>query len=143
MRLVNVWLLTYTVVEDEITSAGDAGTVTNAGPGYYTGIDATFTLLPLRRGRMNVDFRGTAGARYYADLHEVVAATQNASAGMSVQFTRRRVGSVWLPMATRFDGTGRALMVRKVVIEFRRDYSDYQRFEAADLPTRLGWSPAP
>lgn len=61
--------------------------------------------------------------------------------GSTARFTRRRVDGVWLPVETRFDGEGRALMVRKVEIAFSRDYFDYQPFDAADLPARLGWTP--
>jgi hypothetical protein len=61
--------------------------------------------------------------------------------GSIARFTRRRVAGVWLPAETRFDGTGRALMVRKVDIDFARDYFDYQPFEITDLPARLGWAP--
>jgi hypothetical protein len=63
--------------------------------------------------------------------------------GSTARFTRRRLGNTWLPIETRFDGTGRALMIRRVVIEFKRDYFDYQPFDVADLPARLGWAPAP
>jgi hypothetical protein len=62
--------------------------------------------------------------------------------GSTARFTRRRIANAWLPVETRFDGTGRALMVRKVEIDFARDYYDYQPFEITDLPARLGW-PAP
>jgi hypothetical protein len=63
--------------------------------------------------------------------------------GSTARFTRRRIAGAWLPVETRFDGAGRALMVRKVDIDFRRDYFDYQPFDIADLPARLGWAAAP
>ena len=63
--------------------------------------------------------------------------------GSTARFTRRRVGEAWLPVETRFDGAGRALMVRRVDIDFRRDYFDYRPFDIADLPVLLGWAAAP
>jgi hypothetical protein len=63
--------------------------------------------------------------------------------GSTARFTRRRISDAWLPVATRFDGAGRAVMVRKVDIDFRRDYFDYQPYDIADLPARLGWVSAP
>ncbi|HQZ40781.1 MAG TPA: hypothetical protein PLH72_17250 [Vicinamibacterales bacterium] len=59
--------------------------------------------------------------------------------GSTARFTRRRIDGAWLPAATRFEGTGRAMLVRTVVIDFSRDYLDYRAFEPADLPARLGW----
>jgi len=63
--------------------------------------------------------------------------------GSSARFTRRRIDGAWLPVETRFDGSGRAIMVRKVDIDFKRDYFDYQPYDVADLPARLGWVSAP
>lgn len=63
--------------------------------------------------------------------------------GSAVRFTRRRIAGAWLPVATRFGGAGRALMVRKVDIDFKRDYFDYRPFDIADLPSLLGWAAAP
>jgi hypothetical protein len=63
--------------------------------------------------------------------------------GSTARFTRRRFSDAWLPVATRFDGAGRAVMVRKVDIDFRRDYFDYQPYDITDLPARLGWVSAP
>ncbi|MEZ5287416.1 MAG: hypothetical protein R2712_21975 [Vicinamibacterales bacterium] len=59
--------------------------------------------------------------------------------GSTARFLRTRVGDAWLPSFTRFQGTGRALLVRKVTIDYERDYSDYRAFDPADLPARLGW----
>jgi hypothetical protein len=50
---------------------------------------------------------------------------------------RQKFGDVWLPVETRMNGTGRALLFRKVDINYVRVYSDYQRFEPSELPTRL------
>lgn len=61
--------------------------------------------------------------------------------GSTARFVRRRIAGAWLPVSTRFEGTGRAMLVRKVVIDFSRDYSDYRPFEPAELPVRLGWEP--
>jgi hypothetical protein len=61
--------------------------------------------------------------------------------GSKARFTRRRIDGHWLPVETRFEGTGRALMVRRVVIKFSRDYFDYKPFDFSELPARLGWAP--
>jgi hypothetical protein len=62
--------------------------------------------------------------------------------GLAAHFTRRRINGVWLPVETRFKGTGRALLVRKLDIDFARDYYDYRPFDFAELPARLGWEEA-
>jgi hypothetical protein len=59
--------------------------------------------------------------------------------GSTARFTRRRVNGVWLPVETRFEGTGRALLFRKVEIQYYRVYSDYRPFDPAELPALLGW----
>jgi hypothetical protein len=61
--------------------------------------------------------------------------------GSTARFTRRKINGAWLPVESRFEGTGRALMVRRVVIKFARDYFDYRPFDHADLAARLGWAP--
>jgi hypothetical protein len=61
--------------------------------------------------------------------------------GSIARFTRRRMDGSWLPVESRFSGTGRALMFRKVVIDFERNYYDYRPFDITDLPARLGWAP--
>ncbi len=58
--------------------------------------------------------------------------------GSSARFVRRRMGGRWMPVESRFEGTGRALLVRRVVIHFWREYSDYRPFEPDELPARLG-----
>jgi hypothetical protein len=57
--------------------------------------------------------------------------------GLRASFERRRVDGVWLPSETRFTGTGRALLVRKLAIDFVRTYDSYRRFEPSELSTRL------
>ncbi len=59
--------------------------------------------------------------------------------GLGATFTRRRIDGAWLPVETRFKGTGRALLLRKLDIDFARDYYDYRPFDFAELPARLGW----
>jgi hypothetical protein len=59
--------------------------------------------------------------------------------GTTAVFTRRRIDGVWLPVQTDFEGTGRALVVRKVSFDYARTYYGYQPFEPGDLPERLGW----
>lgn len=58
--------------------------------------------------------------------------------GSTVKFVRQRIDGRWMPTESRFEGTGRALLVRKVVIKFWREYSDYRPFEPDELPSRLG-----
>jgi len=59
--------------------------------------------------------------------------------GTTAEFTRRRVNGAWLPVQTDFEGTGRALLLRRVVFDYSRTYYAYQPFEPGELPTRLGW----
>lgn len=105
-----------------------------------------------REGRVARAFAGRAWVHEteYQVMHVDAKATDDVSfgwgviarlhRGSEVRFTRRRVGSVWLPVETSFDGTGRAVVVRKVSIHFRRTYYDYRPFEASDLPARLAES---
>jgi hypothetical protein len=84
---------------------------------------------------MNVEARAMSDVNFgwgmIAKLHK----------GSVVRFTRRRINGSWLPVESRFSGTGRALLLRRVVINFERNYSDYEPFDIADLPSRLGWAP--
>lgn len=57
--------------------------------------------------------------------------------GLEASFTRRRQDGVWLPSETRFVGTGRALLLRRLQIDYWRRYDSYRRFEPADLASRL------
>lgn len=59
--------------------------------------------------------------------------------GSTARFTRRRIDGAWLPVETRFDGDGRAVLFRRLTIRFIRDYYDYKPFDASELPVRLGW----
>jgi hypothetical protein len=54
--------------------------------------------------------------------------------GAKALVTRTEVSGVWLPSETRFAGTGRALMFRKVTIDYLREYFDYRPFNPADPP---------
>jgi len=58
--------------------------------------------------------------------------------GSTAKFVRQRIGGQWMPTESRFEGTGRALLVRRVVIKFWREYSDYRPFEPDELPAKLG-----
>jgi hypothetical protein len=60
--------------------------------------------------------------------------------GSTAVFTRRRIGDAWLPVETRFNGAGRALLFRKVQIDFTRAYYAYRPFDPSELPSRLGWT---
>lgn len=59
--------------------------------------------------------------------------------GSTAVFTRRKQQGAWLPTETRFQATGRALLVRRVAVDFVRTYSDYRPFDPSELPARLGW----
>lgn len=50
---------------------------------------------------------------------------------------RGKVGDAWLPVETRMNGTGRALLFRKVEINYLREYSHYRPFEPSELPSLL------
>ncbi len=105
-----------------------------------------------REGRVAHAFKGRAWVHEteYQVMHVEATATRDVAfgwgiiarlhRGSEVRFTRRRVNGVWLPVETAFDGTGRALVVRKVSIHFRRKYYDYRPFDASELPARLSAS---
>lgn len=57
--------------------------------------------------------------------------------GSTAKFVRRRIAGQWMPTESRFEGTGRALLVRRVVITFWREYSDYRPFDPDELPAKL------
>ncbi|MEO8682509.1 MAG: hypothetical protein ABI665_25905 [Vicinamibacterales bacterium] len=59
--------------------------------------------------------------------------------GATVQFTRRPFRGTWLPSLTVFNGSGRVLL-RPMDVAFRREYFDYDPYDPADLPARLGWT---
>jgi hypothetical protein len=50
---------------------------------------------------------------------------------------REKIGDEWLPVETRMTGTGRALLFRKVTIDYMREYYDYRPFEPSELATLL------
>jgi hypothetical protein len=69
----------------------------------------------------------TFGFGVIARLHE----------GSRAQFLRRRIQDTWLPIESRFQGTGRALLFRRITIDFVREYFDYRPYTPADLPGLL------
>ena len=60
--------------------------------------------------------------------------------GAKARLTRRQFGDVWLPVETHLTGTGKALVFRKVTVNYLRQYSDYRPFDPADLPSLLAGS---
>jgi hypothetical protein len=54
--------------------------------------------------------------------------------GATVLMTRKRTHGVWLPAETKFSGGGRALVVRKVAIDYSRQYFDYTPFDPTVPP---------
>ena len=103
-----------------------------------------------REGRIAASFSGFAWV--HEREHEVMRVEAEAIAdtvfgygviarlhkGAKALFTRRKFGDVWLPVETRVTGTGRAMLFRKVTINYLREYSDYRLFDPAQLTTRLG-----
>ncbi|MEW6319719.1 MAG: hypothetical protein AB1635_01390 [Acidobacteriota bacterium] len=70
----------------------------------------------------------TFGFGLLARLHE----------GATAVFERRRILDTWLPVESRFDGTGRALLFRKVEFHYLRQFFDYQPWDPSRLPEILG-----
>ncbi|MCA1586149.1 MAG: hypothetical protein LC791_15730 [Acidobacteria bacterium] len=62
--------------------------------------------------------------------------------GAKTSMTRRRVNQAWLPAETRFSGNGRALLLRKVAINYVREYFDYRPFDPNDPPPIPGLASA-
>jgi hypothetical protein len=58
--------------------------------------------------------------------------------GTKAVFIRRKFGDVWLPVETRVTGSGRAVLFRKVAIDYLRQYSNYRLFDPAELPALFG-----
>jgi hypothetical protein len=102
-----------------------------------------------REGRVAASFAGAAWVHEHE--HEVMRVEAEAvddttfgygviarlHKGAKALFIRRKIGDVWLPVETRVTGTGRAMLVRKVNINYLREYSDYRLFDPADLTKRL------
>ena len=103
-----------------------------------------------REGRVAASFAGTAWI--HEREHEVMrveaeAVTDTAFGygviarlhnGAKARFIRRKLGDVWLPIETRVTGTGRAMLFRKVTINYLREYSDYRLFDLAEFTKRIG-----
>lgn len=58
--------------------------------------------------------------------------------GAHTMLSRNRVGSTWLPTSTKFTGTGRALLFRRVTINYAREYFDYRPYDPNDPPPIAG-----
>jgi hypothetical protein len=103
-----------------------------------------------REGKVAASFSGSAWVHEHE--HEVMRVEAEAvddtvfgygviarlHKGAKALFTRRRFGDVWLPVETRVTGTGRAMLFRKVNINYLREYSNYQLFDASQITKRLG-----
>jgi hypothetical protein len=104
-----------------------------------------------REGRVAEGFAGRAWVHEFEHelLHVNAIAVEDVTFGFGmiarlnkgsvVEFTRRRVHGMWFPVETRFQGTGSALIFRRVVFDYTRTYWDYRPFSAEELPDRLGW----
>jgi hypothetical protein len=103
-----------------------------------------------REGRVAASFSGTAWIHEHE--HEVMRVEAEAGddtvfgygviarlhKGAKAQFIRRKVGDAWLPVETRVTGTGRAMLFRKVNINYLREYSHYRPFDLAAFMQRFG-----
>jgi hypothetical protein len=58
--------------------------------------------------------------------------------GTVATFKRAKVANAWLPVETRVVGTGRAMLFRKVQINYLRQYSHYRPFDPERIPDLLG-----
>lgn len=96
-----------------------------------------------REGRLAVDFKGQIWVD--EEAQEVVRAEAVAidsltygygivarlSPGTVVTLQRERVdGDIWMPTAIRFKGEGRAMLLRKLNVDFGIDWFDYRRVSA-------------
>jgi hypothetical protein len=51
-------------------------------------------------------------------------------------FQRRKVNDeIWLPSETRFTGTGRLLMLKKINLDQKSEFSDYKKFDVDTATT--------
>lgn len=74
------------------------------------------------------------GLGMIARLHEGARAT----------FVRRPLGfDRWLPVESRFEGTGRALLVRRVTFHYVHEYFDYRPFDGDQLAALLARGQTP
>jgi hypothetical protein len=102
-----------------------------------------------REGRVAYGFAGSAWIHEhdYEVMHVEAKAIDDVSFGYGMvarlhdgstaAFTRRRIQGVWLPVESRFKGTGRALLVRRVVIDYQRSYFDYRAYDPAQVEELL------
>lgn len=103
-----------------------------------------------REGRVAVAFSGEAWLHEteYEVMHLKAHTIDDVSFGFGMvarlhegaktSLSRERVGSAWLPAATEFTGTGRALLFRRVTINYAREYFDYRRYDPNHPPPIAG-----
>lgn len=60
--------------------------------------------------------------------------------GAKTSLSRDRIGEAWLPTVTKFTGTGRALLFRRVTINYAREYFDYRPYDPTAPPPIAGLS---
>lgn len=99
-----------------------------------------------REARIAVAFAGQAWIHEteYEVMHVEAETIHDVSFGFGViarlhegtksSLNRKRFQGVWLPSETRLAGTGRALMLRKVLVDYVREYFDYRPFDPSDPP---------
>jgi hypothetical protein len=105
-----------------------------------------------REGRIAAAFTGTAWIHEFE--HEIMRVTAEAIDDVSFGFGligklqrgshfethRRAINGVWVTTETSFRGSVRALLFRRVELDYRREYFNYRAFDRA----RLDWSgPSP
>jgi len=98
-----------------------------------------------REGRMASNFAGFAWVHEHEyEVMRVEAEAMNDTIfgwgliaklhkGAKALFTRRKFSGDWLPVETRVSGTGRAMLFRKVSINYLRECSNYRRFDLSQL----------
>lgn len=104
-----------------------------------------------REGRIAAAFTGTAWIHEFE--HEIMRITAEAVDDVSFGFgvigklqrgshfetQRRVVNGVWVTTETSFRGSVRAILLRRIELDFRREYFNYRAFD----PGQLGWSGPP
>lgn len=104
-----------------------------------------------REGRVAVAFTGRAWIHEFE--HEIMRITAEAVEDVSFGFGvigklqrgshfethRRAVNGVWVTTETSFRGSVRAMLFRRVELDYRREYFNYRAFD----PRQLGWSGSP
>ena len=147
-----------TAIEDVV----DALQFKIEGRGVRDGVPAlvvTFTPRPsarptTREGRTAQKFAGTAWideraaevlrveAKAVDDISFGLGVVARLGEGTTATLVRRPVeGGIWMPTQLRLNGTGRAALFRKLVIDYALDWYDYRRLSGDSATPFLGVDP--